>query len=108
MTLTPVNTDALSRVPASFRGQASGILQTMRQAGGALGIAAMTATVALFVSITPGVSGHPEMQTHAFRWAFGLAGLINLLGFSAAFFLPSGRQTVEPADLEAAMQSPVL
>ena len=108
MTLTPVNTDALSRVPASFRGQASGILQTMRQAGGALGIAAMTATVALFVSITPGVSGHPEMQTHAFRWAFGLAGLINLLGFSAAFFLPSGRQTVEPADLEAAMQSPGL
>ena len=108
MTLTPVNTDALSRVPASFRGQASGILQTIRQAGGALGIAAMTATVALVVSATPGASGHPEMQTHAFRWAFALAGFINLLGLAAAFFLPSGRQKVEPADLEAAMQRPVV
>ena len=108
MTLTPVNTDALSRVPASFRGQASGILQTIRQAGGALGIAAMTATVALVVSATPGASGHPEMQTHAFRWAFALAGFINLLGLAAAFFLPSGRQKVEPADLEAAMQKPVM
>ena len=108
MTLTPVNTDALSRVPASFRGQASGILQTIRQAGGALGIAAMTATVALVVSATPGASGHPEMQTHAFRWAFALAGFINLLGLAAAFFLPSGRQKVEPEDLEAAMQKPVM
>ncbi|MDG1958396.1 MAG: MFS transporter [Candidatus Binatia bacterium] len=107
MTLTPVNADALSRIPASFRGQASGILQTMRQAGGALGIAAMTAVVALVVSATPGASGHPEMQTHAFRWAFALAGLINLLGFAAAFFLPPGRQAVEPVDLAGAMQPPL-
>jgi EmrB/QacA subfamily drug resistance transporter len=37
--MSPANTDALSRAPAEMRGQVSGLLQTFRQLGGALGVA---------------------------------------------------------------------
>ncbi len=37
--MSPANTDALSRAPDELRGQVSGLLQTFRQAGGALGVA---------------------------------------------------------------------
>lgn len=39
LVIIPVNTDALSRTPARLRGQASGVIATVRQLGGALGIA---------------------------------------------------------------------
>ncbi|MFK0229898.1 MFS transporter [Streptomyces sp. NPDC090303] len=39
LVFSPVNTDALSRVPAADRPQASGIVQTVRQLGGTLGVA---------------------------------------------------------------------
>lgn len=37
--MSPANTDALSRAPSEMRGQVSGLLQTFRQLGGALGVA---------------------------------------------------------------------
>lgn len=43
----PANTDGMARVPPMRRGQASGILQTCRQVGGALGIATYSAAGAL-------------------------------------------------------------
>ncbi len=39
--MSPANADALGRVPAQQRGEASGIVQTMRQVGATTGIAAM-------------------------------------------------------------------
>ena len=39
LTISPTNTDALSRVGAADRSQASGVLQTVRQLGGTLGVA---------------------------------------------------------------------
>ena len=43
--MSPTNTDALSRVPGVLRGQASGLVQTFRQMGGTVGMAAMGALV---------------------------------------------------------------
>jgi MFS family permease len=37
--MSPANTDALSRAPAEMRGQISGLIQTFRQLGGAVGVA---------------------------------------------------------------------
>ncbi|MEU2425577.1 MFS transporter [Streptomyces sp. NPDC007851] len=45
LVLTPVNTDALDRVPADERPQASGIVHTVRQLGGTLGVAAVGAVI---------------------------------------------------------------
>lgn len=45
--MTPTNTDALSRVDPARRGEASGILNTFRQIGSSLGMAAMVVGVGL-------------------------------------------------------------
>ena len=45
LTISPTNTDALSRVAATERSQASGVLQTVRQLGGTLGVAVVGAVV---------------------------------------------------------------
>ena len=45
LTISPTNTDALSRVGAAQRSQASGVLQTLRQLGGTLGVAVVGAVV---------------------------------------------------------------
>ncbi|WP_072803522.1 MFS transporter [Rhodococcoides yunnanense] len=45
LVFSPVNTDALGRVDASARAQASGIVQTVRQLGGTLGVAIIGAIV---------------------------------------------------------------
>jgi EmrB/QacA subfamily drug resistance transporter len=45
LVFSPVNTDALSRVPARERSQASGIVQTVRQLGGTLGVAVIGAVI---------------------------------------------------------------
>ncbi len=37
--MSPANTDALSRAPDNMRGQVSGVMQTFRQVGGAVGVA---------------------------------------------------------------------
>lgn len=42
----PLNTDALSSSPPELRGQTSGLIQSMRQTGGTLGLAAMAAIIA--------------------------------------------------------------
>ena len=46
-TMSPTNTDALGRVPHADRGQVSGLVQTLRQVGGSVGVAVVAATVAL-------------------------------------------------------------
>jgi EmrB/QacA subfamily drug resistance transporter len=44
--MTPANTDAMNAAAARLRGQASGVIQTMRQVGGTIGIAVMGTVVA--------------------------------------------------------------
>ncbi|MFM9096881.1 MAG: DHA2 family efflux MFS transporter permease subunit [Phycisphaerales bacterium] len=64
LTMSPTNTDALGRVPHSERGQVSGLVQTMRQVGGSVGVATIAATVALSLAAfergDPGLS-HDEV-----------------------------------------------
>jgi hypothetical protein len=44
--MTPANTDAMNTAAPRLRGQASGVIQTMRQVGATIGIAVMGAIVA--------------------------------------------------------------
>jgi EmrB/QacA subfamily drug resistance transporter len=43
--MTPGNTDGMNAAPAALRGQASGLLQTVRQVGGTIGIAILTSVI---------------------------------------------------------------
>lgn len=44
--MVPTNTDALSRAPSEYRGQASGVVQTIRQMGASVGLASIGGLVA--------------------------------------------------------------
>ncbi len=61
-TLSPSNTDALSRAPSEDRGQVSGLVQTLRQVGASVGLAAVAAGVLLVQSMQE--ARVPEL-THA-------------------------------------------
>jgi EmrB/QacA subfamily drug resistance transporter len=57
---TPASTDAMNTAPAALRGQAQGVVQTLRQAGGTIGLAVMGTAVAGIQrsqgSLIPGIS----------------------------------------------------
>jgi EmrB/QacA subfamily drug resistance transporter len=46
MIMSPANTDSLNSAPPAERGEASGVIQTLRQVGGAVGLAVMGTVVA--------------------------------------------------------------
>jgi EmrB/QacA subfamily drug resistance transporter len=56
LTISPATTDSLGVADATERSQASGIVQTVRQVGGVIGIAVLGAIVAHGSSVTSGVS----------------------------------------------------
>ena len=61
--MTPSNTDGMNAAPANLRGQASGLLQSVRQVGGTLGIAALsTVILTLFRSDTADQLGISEEE----------------------------------------------
>ena len=79
LTLSPTNTDALARVGVSERTQASGVVQTVRQLGGTLGVAVIGAVVIAADGETPGGTAAPGGIAAGF-WvaavAFALAALV--------------------------------
>jgi EmrB/QacA subfamily drug resistance transporter len=65
LTISPANTDALSRVAAHERGQVSGLVQTMRQVGGTMGVAITAAAVIFAQTQMERASGqvtHQQLQ----------------------------------------------
>jgi EmrB/QacA subfamily drug resistance transporter len=46
LVMTPASTDAMNTAPAALRGEASGVMQTVRQVGGTIGLAIMGTVVA--------------------------------------------------------------
>ena len=59
----PANTDGMSRVHATRRGMASGVLQTFRQVGAVIGLAAIGAVIAATQSTQ--LKSDPEIAAHA-------------------------------------------
>lgn len=88
---SPLNTDALNRLPDSMRGQGSGITQTFRNFGSALGMAIMGSVIAGATDLTgPEGPGNfaAAMET---AWYIG-AGMLAVGWFLAARLMPSGKQ----------------
>ena len=93
LVFSPLNTDALNRLPDEIRGQGSGIVQTFRNFGSALGMAIMGTIVlgALGPHTTP--SGFAD----ALETAFKVGAIVMAVSFVISrVFMPSGKQ----ADLE--------
>ncbi|MSQ90634.1 MAG: MFS transporter, partial [Phycisphaerales bacterium] len=88
MAMSPANADALGRVSPQQRGEASGIVQTMRQLGATSGIAA-TVMVMHFVPQTD------ELAPMAFSLGFGLHIVLAITALVCAWVLirPSGHSS---------------
>ncbi|MDD7942146.1 MFS transporter [Actinomycetospora lutea] len=80
LTLSPTNTDALSRVADTERTQASGVVQTVRQLGGTLGIAVIGAVVISADADAPGRTAAPAGIAAGFAVAAGAFVLAALVG----------------------------
>lgn len=79
--LSPTNTDALGRVAGAERAQASGLMQTVRQLGGTLGVAVIGALILSY----QGTDAQPVHSADAITVGFIAAavtfGLALLLGW---------------------------
>ncbi len=99
--ISPTNTDALSRVAPVERSQAAGLMQTVRQIGGTLG-------VALIGAVVLGIEHHgtrapsPESAAWAITVGFGLTAVVFGLALFAGWRLLSRDRVSDPtADVSA-------
>jgi EmrB/QacA subfamily drug resistance transporter len=86
--LSPLNADALNRVPDAIRGQASGITQTFRNFGSAVGLAVM-GTIIAGDTVLSGPSA-PEDFANAMEKAFYVGAGFLAVGFLLSHFLMEG------------------
>jgi EmrB/QacA subfamily drug resistance transporter len=91
LVFSPLNTDALNRLPDSMRGQGSGIVQTFRNFGSAIGMAVMGSIVAGATDLT-GAAGAEDFA-HAMQTAFYVGAGMLAVGYVATrVLMPAGKQ----------------
>ena len=88
---SPLNTDALNRLPDELRGQGSGVIQTFRNFGSALGMAIMGTIVAGATDL--GGAAGPGNFAAAMEKAWYVGAAMLGLGFIIAqILMPDGKQ----------------
>jgi EmrB/QacA subfamily drug resistance transporter len=91
LVFSPLNTDALNRLPDAMRGQGSGVIQTFRNFGSAVGMAIMGAIVAGATDLT-GAHG-PQDFADAMQTAFYVGAAMLGVGYVLCrMLMPSGKQ----------------
>ena len=97
LTISPGTTDALSAAPPPRRGQAAGLVQTLRQVGGTVGIAVLGAIFAHVVA--GGGASRAAVESSAVAAAYwAAAGLMLVAAIGAAALIkPRPRAAAAPA-----------
>jgi hypothetical protein len=91
LVFSPLNADALNRLPDSMRGQGSGITQTFRNFGSALGMAVM-GTIIAGASDAVGAAGLDDfVDAMKTAWYVG-AGMLAAGWIICQLFMPGGTQ----------------
>jgi EmrB/QacA subfamily drug resistance transporter len=87
LVFSPINTDALSRVASSQRPQASGIIQTVRQLGGTLGVAVIGAIIVAHEHPVTTLPDQIASTAHAMSIGFTVAAAVFAASLACAWFL---------------------
>jgi EmrB/QacA subfamily drug resistance transporter len=87
LVFSPINTDALSRVSPGARPQASGIVQTVRQLGGTLGVAVIGSVILAHENPHVAAVARVGDTAHAMTYGFWIAVAIFALGLGAGWAL---------------------
>jgi EmrB/QacA subfamily drug resistance transporter len=99
--MPPVTAAAIGSVPVAKAGIGSGVLNTFRQVGGALGIAVMGAIVASHIDVAPGNPLLVDQFLNGFSTALRVAAAIAFAGAVAAAVLIRRYRHLEPAQIAA-------
>lgn len=95
LVFSPINTDALSRVSASARPQASGIVQTVRQLGGTLGVAVIGSVILAHEDPHVVPTDRIANTAHAMTYGFWIAVAVFAAGLVAGWALLPRRDAAQ-------------
>ncbi len=84
--MSPANADSLSRAPIAQRGEASGLVQMMRQFGSTIGIALMVLVMHGLASPTATENAPSTLTARDIGFGFGLHAIVALTAFIVAYF----------------------
>ena len=101
LAMTPTTAAAMGSVPVDKAGVGSGVLNSMRQVGGSLGVAIMGAILGSYVSSEPGNPAYPGQFVDGFQAALHVAAGIAFV--AALVALVTVRQHVHEPALAAEM-----
>ncbi len=91
LVFSPLNADALNRLPDSVRGQGSGITQTFRNFGSAVGMAVMGTIIASSTNVTGPSAVSDFVDAMKSAWYVG-AGMLAAGWLICQIFMPGGTQ----------------
>jgi EmrB/QacA subfamily drug resistance transporter len=97
MAMTPTTAAAMSSVPVDKAGVGSGVLNSMRQVGGSLGVAVMGAILGSYVSAQPGTPDYPAQFVDGFQASLHVAAGIAFAASIVALTLVRTHVEREPA-----------
>jgi MFS family permease len=95
LTISPTNTDSLNRVAAAERGQASGLVQTVRQLGGTLGLAVVGAVIAAASRSRPSLTAAHQTADAMELGSLVTAAVMAIAWFAGRRYLAHGAQAEE-------------
>jgi EmrB/QacA subfamily drug resistance transporter len=101
LVMTPMTAAALGSVPVEKSGVGSGVLNTFRQVGGALGIAVMGAIVASYVDLSGG-RPDPSSFIDGFQAALRVSAVFALIGAVVAVVTIRKHRHMDAAELAEA------
>jgi EmrB/QacA subfamily drug resistance transporter len=99
LTLTPAMAAVLGSVPEDQSGVASGVLDTFRQVGGALGVAVMGAIVSNVLAGAPGTPEFAATFVHGYRNALHAAAVAAFAGSVVAAVLVRRYRALDAPDV---------